>query len=119
MQIHNGHTLFLGASFPGIFFENIFRISGLNSFQQSEISRPFSRFIIDFDVISFPGLRQSIKSDSFIFLFLQCVSDSKNILLPKSILCFGVWTLAFHSIFVLVFSRGIQLLCFTYVVLVT
>ena len=92
MQIHNGHTFFLGASFPGIFFENIFRISGLNSFQQSEISRPFSRFIIDFDVISFPGLRQSIKSISFIFLFLQCVSDSKNILLPQSILCFVVWT---------------------------
>ena len=84
MQIHNGHTFFLGASFPGIFFENIFRILGLNSFQQSEISRPFSRFIIDFDVISFPGLKKSIKSHSFI-----------------------CYLLVFHSIFMLVFFRGI------------
>ena len=59
---------------------------GLNSFQQSKISQPFSRFIIDFVVISFPELRQK-KIWFFDFLFLRSTSDSRNILLSRLMFC--------------------------------
>ena len=59
----------------GLFKENFPNIA-LNSFQQSGILSPFSRFIIMSD-ISFCGLRQSMKSASLIFRFLQCGSDKK------------------------------------------
>ena len=63
------------------FFENIFRTSPLNSFQQLETSIPFSRFIkLELDDISAFGFKQSMKIASFIFLFLHCGSESRKTL---------------------------------------
>ena len=75
--------------FPrGYFLESIFLMCGLNSFQQLAISIPFSRFMSVCGIIVTPGLRQSIKSASLIFLFLQCGSKSKKTLFFQSIVCF-------------------------------
>ena len=75
--------------FPrGYFLESIFLMCGLNSFQQLAISIPFSRFMSMCGIIVTPGLRQSIKSASLIFLFLQCGSKSKKTLFFQSIVCF-------------------------------
>ena len=61
---------------------------GLNSFQQLEISMPFSKFMSLLGSMSDPGLMQSMKSASLIFRFLQCDSKSKNIWLSQLIVCF-------------------------------
>jgi len=71
----------------GIFEDNFFLISELNSFQQPEMSNPFSRFIILLE-ICFPGFRLSMYKTSLIFLHLQCVSESRKIVFSQSIWCF-------------------------------
>ena len=86
MQIHEQYTTGNRNNyfFAGTFLKKNFRISALNSFQQSGISSPFSRFIIAIE-ICFCGLRQSMKSASLIFLFLQCGSESRNLIFSQSI----------------------------------
>ena len=91
-QRHNENTTWYCACsgnhnnyfFTGAMLKKIFQISGLKSFQQVEILSPFSRFKI-FSEIWFWGFRQSMKSASFIFLFLQCDSESRNFQFSQSI----------------------------------
>ena len=82
----------------GIFLENIFLTCGLNSFQQLEISIPFSRFISPFGDMFVLGFRQSIKRASLIFLLLQCDSKSRNTLFSNQfrVSCFCGYVVQFH-----------------------
>ena len=107
--IHNNYFLI------GIILKRTFLMSWLNSFQHSEISRPFSRFMM-LSVTSFWGLRQSINKASFYFppspmgfriqkLPVFPIDGLHNML--SNTICFGV---VFDCIFVLVFARRKPLL---------
>ena len=74
--IHNNSFL------TGTILKKIFWISGLNSFQQAAMSSPFSIFII-LSEICFCGLRQSMKSASFIFLW-----NFSNVIPSQETSCF-------------------------------
>ena len=71
----------------GIFEDNIFLISELNSFQQPEMSNPFSMFIMLLE-ICFPGFRLSMYKAFLIFFVSSVFQNQGRSCFPQSVWCF-------------------------------